>query len=377
MTQKNKEIVLFEWYAKYVWKFHRFFVRSILSRRCTACALSEKASPLSESGVCEECSKEKLLQEKPVDHIPEGMEQEMDAMFASYAGKGKYEYDVAVMFSGGKDSCFLIQTLKEKYPSVRLLALTIDSGFMNPTALTNIMESIEKLKVPHLTIRPDPSIFATAFAYALTHTKGKGCAMTVDFVDGELFVDLARHVVARLRIPALAVGFSYEQITRYLHWNHFIANPQFEHGVRTSIADVYSVEEMTPSILKKVWWDASLYEKDAIATVLFPFYVWRYSEEEVKRRVVEMGLVKKGNNSPLQTNNMLIPLEGLVDQKTIGYSSWEPEFCHMIRQGKADRVFWRNVFELIEYSSKTGKFISSSVDTVLDKLSLTRKDVML
>ena len=75
------------------------------------------------------------------------------------------------------------------------------------------------------------------------------------------------------------------------------------------------------------------------------------------------------------TNNELIPVIGLIDVAKFGYSTFEPEFAQMIREGKTERRYWLNVFEMLEYSAKTGRFISSTVDQTLAKLGLTRADV--
>ena len=52
----------------------------------------------------------------------------------------------------------------------------------------------------------------------------------------------------------------------------------------------------------------------------------------------------------------------LVDVHQLGYSSFEVEFCRMIREGKADLTHWRNVFELLEYTSRTGMFVRPPVE---------------
>mgnify|MGYP007013250707 CR=1 FL=1 len=65
----------------------------------------------------------------------------------------------------------------------------------------------------------------------------------------------------------------------------------------------------------------------------------------------------------------------LVDMAKYGYSSFEPEFSQMVREGKADPHFWRPVFEMSEYATKTGHFVSKSVDNMLVRLNLRREDV--
>ena len=65
----------------------------------------------------------------------------------------------------------------------------------------------------------------------------------------------------------------------------------------------------------------------------------------------------------------------LVDFARLGHSSFEPEFTRLVREGKAEKRFWRNLFEISEYSARPGRFIRHSVTDVLDALDLSRRDV--
>jgi hypothetical protein len=58
-----------------------------------------------------------------------------------------------------------------------------------------------------------------------------------------------------------------------------------------------------------------------------------------------------------------------------GYSRYEPEFSQMIREGRAEKGHWRNMFEMIEYSAKTGAFIRGTVREGLRRLDLRPQDV--
>jgi hypothetical protein len=78
---------------------------------------------------------------------------------------------------------------------------------------------------------------------------------------------------------------------------------------------------------------------------------------------------------PLVTNHTLIPLLGMVDVWKIGCSTYEPEFSQMIREGRAEKGHWRNMFEMVEYSAKTGKFVKETVREGLRRLDLKPSDV--
>lgn len=73
---------------------------------------------------------------------------------------------------------------------------------------------------------------------------------------------------------------------------------------------------------------------------------------------------------PLVTNNATIPVMGIADINKIGYSSFEPEFAQMIREGKADRQLWLNIFEMNEYVGKTGWLLGKDVKETLAVLEI-------
>lgn len=366
------EIALFEFYAKNIWPIHRLFAKNYLSPRCTQCCVSSKFSPRNKEGVCELCtSQETTSIYKISDEHQKQLEHDLNEVIKSYEEKGEHDYDAIVMISGGKDSTLLLHRLRTDYPKLRILTLTIDNTFMSPVALNNIQQVVKKLQVPNITYRPDPEIFNQAFSYAFTHLGDKGCAQTVDTVDGDIFISIGKNMAAKLKIPLLFIGLSFEQVDRYLHWNSF-ENQDYQKIPQTRVGD-FATSDLVEEKFSSIWWNPSKVEEHHIPRVICPFYVWRMSEIEIKEKTAALGILTKKEVSPLLTNNALIPLCGLVDIAHLGYSSWEPEFSRMIREGKTDKELWQSIFELLEYSAKTGRFISSSVDEVLSRLTLTRE----
>jgi hypothetical protein len=65
----------------------------------------------------------------------------------------------------------------------------------------------------------------------------------------------------------------------------------------------------------------------------------------------------------------------VADYFRLGYASFEPEFANQIREGKADRRFWRNVFEMLEYTTRTGSMLDNEIDWIVAELGLTRTDI--
>ncbi len=120
-------------------------------RRCTVCVLPESFPGISfsDDGVCSVCRE---LATQPAPGRPaEELLGEMERVIEE-ARSARRQYDAVVAFSGGKDSTFLIHLLQERY-DLRLLALTLDNGFLSRTCFDNIATVVSALHVDHMTIR--------------------------------------------------------------------------------------------------------------------------------------------------------------------------------------------------------------------------------
>lgn len=373
-SQVIREARLFEFYARYVWPVHRLFAHRYLTQRCRQCVVSSAYAPLDDNHICHECRTAQVQNQNLHKPRQETMARELDSLLRSVSKTGPWKYDALVLFSGGKDSCYLIHKLQQNYPDLRLLALTIDNSFMSPVARENIAYALSKLTVDHMVYKPKTTTIAKMFAYAFTHLNKHGASGTVDQFDGDLIHDIARNIAVQLKIPLILSGVSPIQVERILKLHTYESPPSIETSKRTHVAGISLRDIFTPDEMN-YWWDGSSHPDEKIPRMLYPFYAWGYNEQEMRQQVLDLGLIREGHNSPLITNSELVPLMGLVDIAHLGYSSFEPEFAELARAGKADKKFWRSVFELLEYSAKTGRFISASVDEVLERLNLTRKQV--
>lgn len=370
-----KEMKGFLFYSKFIWPLHRKLAQSVLTPRCKNCIISAKLSTLNAQGLCKICASTNDLNSID-DHKKQDqntiLHSQLDQLFKTYSKKGTGRFDAAILFSGGKDSSFLVYHLSKTYPELRTLLLTIDNTFMSPFAMKNIEFMVKKFDIEHVSIRPSSKTINKMFRYAFLNLNQKGCSGTVDQFDGDLLHDLGRNFAHQNNIPLVVSGCSRTQVEQIIGINHFEANQESEIKPRHQVAGItlntiFNEEEM------KLWWQGG--HKDQAPRMIYPFYVYNFEEQYILDKVVELGIMPPFSNSPLLTNNQLVPLMAIVDMIQFGYSSFENEFSKNVRLGKADRLFWRNIFELSEYSAKTGRFISQTVDQSLHRLNLQRKDL--
>lgn len=363
----EREVKLIEFTRDVIWPRVRPLAKSVISKRCSICTLSEKASPL-KNGLCEFCRNAEANTDNTSSAPPASA---LDQMIQAAIKKRSPHFDALVLFSGGKDSTLMIDRLQSEYPDLRLLALTVDNTFMSPVALKNIASTIQRLKVDHQIIRPSRRTMRKMYAHAFKYRGQQGCSQTVDQFDGDFFHDVARNVAHDLHVPLIFSGLSTDQVERILHLDTFHTDKQNEQTRRTHVAgfkltDIFDDDEM------KWWWHGQTEDPPLVA---FPFYVWRMNEEDIKAIVVKKGFITGGNQSPLLTNSRLVPLMAVADFACIGYSSFEPEFARNVRRGTSDAEVWRNTFEIAEFSARTGFMLNASIGKILLELGLTREDV--
>jgi len=248
------------------------------------------------------------------------------------------------MFSGGKDSTLLLHTLRARYPRLRLLAVMIDNGFTSSIALSNVRRVASIISdVDHCVLKPQEGLFQSTFRHALTHLGKGGCYDSVERLGGDLNLDVCRNLAASLGIPLLLHGGTRAQVERNLALRTFETPRAFERQRRERIND-FVLREIYDSEQLKYWWDGSAWAEERIPRVLFPFFVWQHDEQAVRREVVRLGLFEAGNENPLASNSDLLPVNLAVDVARLGYTSYEPDFAQLIRQGRAERLPWLQLF---------------------------------
>lgn len=113
--------------------------------RCTKCILPGSFPGISfdGNGVCNYC-----ITWEPIQVLGE---EKLRKKLSFYENKGK-KYDAIAAISGGRDSSFVLYNLVKNY-NLRILALTIDSGFITKVGYRNIEKVVDKLKVDHIFIK--------------------------------------------------------------------------------------------------------------------------------------------------------------------------------------------------------------------------------
>lgn len=329
----NRNKIL-ELYATYLWPVVRKFVK--ISKRCKTCILSEKCVPLT-NGLCDQCVKSKVINKESLEATPQ-TKLHFEQTIQSYI-QNNNRYDGLLLLSGGKDSAYILHRLKMEFPKLKILAVMINNGFSSPVAISNAKNVAEKLKTDFFIANSNIDDFSQAFRKAFLSLNGRGSSGVVDFTDGQLIFQIGQQIACDLKIPLVIGGLSWVQVQNIVGINHF-----------------------------------ELIERKEVK-IIFPLAVWRTHEQEIRKNVRDLGLLPKGSDSPIVSNNNLITTMSAIDVLNNGYCSFEPEFAQMIREGKTDRKIWLHLFELLEYATTRG-LLNKELKETLSKLNLLQSDLV-
>jgi hypothetical protein len=193
-------------------------------------------------------------------------------------------------------------------------------------------------------------------------------------MDGDLALDIGRNLTASLGIPLTIAGLSPTQVKRRFGLQWFETHRSLERRKRRESAGFRLEDIYTPGELK-YWWDGTAWPDRRIPRVLYPFYAWPYDEQAIRKEVLRIGLIEPGNDDPLVTNNDVVPVMLAVDSCQLGYSTFEPEFAELVRQGIADRTTWLNIMQSVEYLAARGQFLPRCIDQTLRRIGVTHQEL--
>ena len=375
----------FDFVAQNIWPAMRGMFKGSIAPRCTQCVISSRVPYVKlTDGVCNLCQEhnklranddETLWQKKYVEH----QRKELDEMLASHQGKGRARYDALILFSGGKDSVYMLSRIRKTYPKLRLLLMTWDNGFYSKLSLQRCKEVAEKLDLDHIVYRPRSSVYKTLYRYTLVNVEMKGSYQTVDRLDGTLNQMLGFYFAYDMGIPLVLAGVDFAQeLIMQFHSYYVMPHEDMCSRVLTDrmerrsgfkIADIFSEED------QKLFWDGTGRDPDRVPRYVLPFVAWRPDKAAILAELEGEGLMPERDSSPIITNNQVLSIMTAIDIKTIGYCSFEPEFAEMIRYRENDPVYWRNAFEFAEFGVRNKVVLHRTVSKVLRKLDLSFEQV--
>lgn len=299
-------------------------------KRCTRCILSENFPRIEfdEHGVCNFC-RDKLLFSTEKEKIREA-ETEILKMFDRE--RGKSEYDAIVCYSGGKDSTLTLKLAVEKY-NLRVLAFTLENHFTSPGALTNIKKVVAKLGVDHITFSPSKKfmsgLYRASTLYELYHKNtltriSANCNSCISVVN-----NTALKYALEKEVPFIISGFTLGQIP--LNAIFYKNNYSFLKESRQAITDKLK-KYVGPEVSHYLEISENLQQKTkSYPTNINILCLESFTEEEIIESILPLGWVPPKDVDGCSSNCQINTFNNYVHEKRFGYSPYELELSHLIR----------------------------------------------
>lgn len=342
--------------------------------RCRRCLLpgAVPGAELDSRGVCRLCR-----DYRPADHAAAEQQRLLRAADLEQAlqdCRGRGEYDCMVCLSGGKDSVYLLYKLKVEY-GLKVLAYTTNAS-VPPIAWDNINRAVAALDAEHLVYTPPRSAYRKMFRFLLRNQEQRGAVHTISYVYAPLFEGDALRFAMEKSIPLILAGYSPGQ-----------PDPErmFYEFPRRAISEVdWTPPELrTSGVLDEtgigLFWNPRRYPPGArFPRFLAPFHAWQYNQEDIMRQVVKLGLVaKRKYANPIYSNDLLNWLLMYSDLKNFGYNPYAPEFSALIREGKANRLYWKIMGPAVDFMIRHKVYLGRNVDSSMQWLGLKPEDLVI
>lgn len=339
---------------------------------CRLCLLpgNVPGAALDSAGICAFCRE--YIPEDCNKHDEVHRNRQADLEKALLECRGVGPYDALVCLSGGKDSLYLLYRLKVEY-GLNVLAFTTDNNIPD-VAWANIRRTLKKLDIDHLVYRPSTKFYWKLFRYLLMNQEERGAVYTISYVYAPLFEGDALTVATERGIPLVFAGYSPGQPEP--------ERMEFEFS-RKLICEI----DWTPPGLRESgdftqeelarFWNPHRYPAETrFPRYIAPLHAWGYDQDEMIRKVHDLGLVKRrAHGNPIYSNYPINWLLMYADIKQFGYNPYAPEFSTLIREGKASRRYWSIMAPLVNFIIQHRLFLGRNVSHQLRALGLKDSDL--
>lgn len=255
--------------------------------------------------------------------------------FLNELSKEDCQYHVALAFSGGKDSTYTLKYLVEKF-NLRIMAITIDNGFISERAYENCRLMTSELGVDHIFLKPNPKSMKNVYRKSLKEDIHSGtsilrasqvCNSCIQIINTQLV-----NFCTNFSVPVLAGGYIGGQV------------PSKTGFMKTSPA---ATERIRASFLKKIDevfqnGDSTRLFKyfgksDASVTILNPMVYLRKSEESILEEIKTIGWILPDNTGNSSTNCLLNDYAIKDHLKRYQFHPYVFEIATSVRSGSMTR----------------------------------------
>lgn len=273
----------------------------ISNKECKNCGMPElivqngrKLVKFNENDICEFCQ-EYLKNPNSYSIDFEKTKNAFKNMLKERKGTGKY--DVALMFTGGKDSVYAAHILKYEY-KLNILAITFDNGFFNDEHRKNINNVVRNMGIDHKW-----EVLGDTFLSELYQNRLKkygrfcSCGYIAPFLCAPKIVESGvKMVVSSASMGQILGGFQHLNMHRPeimpTAWNELcdIEKSNRKRGLAIALVDfvVGNYSDQTLEKVKEYYNAAKIMQESDTAFVQMPMLM-NWDKKEILDKIVEYG----------------------------------------------------------------------------------------
>ena len=330
-------------------------------RRCQTCVLSS-AFPRIEfdsAGVCNYCRNQAqfLTEERFIAKA----QADIEKLFSNE--RDKHTYDAVMCYSGGKDSTYTLISAIKDY-NLKVLAFTLDNGFIADEAFGNIHRVVSQLGIDHLIWKPSDAFFKALVRASVSHeiypaqtmkrisSVCQSCISLVHIAALRLCLEKDIHIIlAGFTLGQIPVnGIHYKINYSLLEESRAASLNKLREVLGVHVDDYFKIDESLLG-LKREW-----PHQVNLLCLTNP------SENEIVTKISGYGWVAPANVDGCSSNCRLNMFNNFMHQRKYGFNPYELELSHLIRSGKMSRD------EAIQKLSKQGDL--KEIDAIMRDLDL-------
>jgi tRNA(Ile)-lysidine synthase TilS/MesJ len=302
---------------------------------CTKCVLPETFPGITfdEQGVCNFCRAFKG--HDALEGSKDKFRAKFDELLAQRRKTGGH--DCLMAYSGGKDSTYTLAVLRRKY-GLSVLALTVDNGFISPTALENIRAVVEGLGIDHILYKPRFDLMKKLFKRAKDSTMYSRKTLERASTICTSCMGIVKFVTLRTaiekEIPFIAYGWSPGQAP--VEASIFKNNPSMIRSMQKVL-----LEPMRNAVGSDI--DNYLLTEDHFAKPeRFPYSVsplafLNYDERIIFETIERIGWKKPDDTDPNSTNCLLNAFANKIHKEQFQFHPYAFELAKLVREGYLER----------------------------------------
>jgi amino acid adenylation domain-containing protein len=308
-----------------------------LVHHCIQCGLPANypGAEFDDAGVCNLCRSFEDYQQKVKRYFR--TKDDLQVVFNEGKGQKKGAYDCIMLLSGGKDSTYALAQLVEM--GLKVLAFTLDNGFISEQAKANISRVVNELGVDHIFGRTPAMNDIFVDSLQRRHNVCDGCFKTI--------YTLSIKVALEKGIPYIVTGLSRGQffetrLTEELFRNSEVDVARIDQTILEARKAYHRVDDAVKQLL-----DVAVFDGDQVFEQVQFIDFYRYCdvslEDMLKYLDERLPWVRPTDTG--RSTNCLINQAGIyIHKKERGYSnyafpySWDVRIGHKTREASLEEI---------------------------------------